>query len=256
MGAPSTALPVKRSKRLIVELASNPEQILEAQALRYQVFGVEMGAKLKGGERGLDVDEFDPFCQHLLVRESGSGRVVGCTRILTDQDARRIGRFYSEDEFELGAIRALPGRLLEVGRTCIAREYRGGSGMAVLWSGLARFVHGHGFDYLFGCASVPLGERGTQAAAIMNRLRRQAMAEAGVRVTPRLPLPPIPVADDVLDAPLPPLLNAYVRLGAKACGAPCLDPDFGIADVLMLLNVRELDCTYARHFMERVSKCA
>ena len=165
MGATALALPARRGNRLYVDLASSPEDIREAQALRYKVFGEEMGAKLKGVESGLDVDEFDPFCQHLLVRESGSERVVGCTRILTDEDANRIGRFYSEGEFDLAAVRALPGRMLEVGRICIAQEYRQGAGIAVLWSGLAGFIHLHGFDYLFGCASVPLGEEDTQASA-------------------------------------------------------------------------------------------
>jgi putative hemolysin len=254
MGATALALPARRGNRLYVDLASSPEDIREAQALRYRVFGEEMGAKLKGVESGLDVDEFDPFCQHLLVRESGSERVVGCTRILTDEDANRIGRFYSDGEFDLAAVRALPGRMLEVGRTCIAQEYRQGAGIAVLWSGLAGFIHLHGFDYLFGCASVPLGEEDTQAAAIMNRLRRLAIAAPHIRVNPREPLWSSQVPGSVLDAPLPALLKAYVRLGAKACGEPCRDGDFGVADVLMLLDVDELNPSYSRHFLERAAQ--
>ena len=178
---------------------------------------------------------------------------MGCTRLLTDESAARFGRFYSEAEFELGAITRLPGRLLEVGRTCIAPEYRSGSAIGVLWSGLAGFIQLHGFDYLFGCASVPLGERDIQAAAIMNRLRRQAMAPEELRVRPRVSLLTSQVADDILDAPLPALLRAYVRLGARACGEPCRDADFGVADVLMLLNVDELNPAYSRHFLDRVT---
>jgi len=234
-----------------VELAADAADVRAAQALRYQVFGEEMGAKLKGGEYGLDTDELDPYCQHLLVRESATARVVGCTRILTDEAARQIGRFYSEGEFDLDAIKALPGRVLEVGRTCIAPEYRQGAGIAVLWSGLAAFTNLHGFDYLFGCASLPLGEQDAQAAAIMNRLRRQALAAPERQVTPRMPLLAPPVSEQVLDAPLPPLVKAYVRLGAKVCGEPCRDPDFGVADVLMLLDMDELSPAYSRHFIER-----
>lgn len=252
MGASVSALPVKRGQRLFVELASTPQEVREAQALRYRVFGEEMGAKLKGQD-GLDMDDFDPFCQHLLVREAKTLRVVGCTRILTDEGAQQVGRFYSEGEFDLQPIRDLPGRLLEVGRTCIAAEYRHGAGIAVLWSGLARFIQLHGFDYLFGCASVPLGEGDVQAAAIMNRLRRQAMADDSIRVTPRAPLLTAQVPEDILDAPLPALLKAYVRLGALACGEPCRDPDFGVADVLMLLDVDKLNPTYSRHFLERAA---
>jgi putative hemolysin len=231
-------------------LASSREDVRAAQALRYRIFGEEMGARLKGHESDLDVDEFDPFCQHLLVRESRRGRVVGCTRLLTDENARCVGRFYSEGEFDLGPIRGLPGRLLEVGRTCIAPEYRQGAGIAVLWAGLAGFIRLQGIDYLFGCASMPLGEQDMQAAAIMNRVRRQAMAAEDVRVAPRVPLLASPAPEEVLDAPLPPLLKAYIRLGARACGEPCRDQDFGVADVLMLLNIDELNPAYSRHFLE------
>ena len=240
--------------RLCVELASGPEDVRAAQTLRYRVLGEEMGATLKGEEPGLDIDDFDPHCQHLLVRQSATGRVVGCTRLLTDESARRIGRFYSESEFEIGAIRELPGRILEVGRTCIAPEYRQGAGIAVLWSGLAGFIHLHGIDYLFGCASVPLGTQDMQAAAIMNRVRRQAMSERDLRVQPRAPLPASQASDGVLDAPLPPLLEAYIRLGAKACGEPCRDPAFGVADVLMLLDVDKLNPAYSRHFLARAAR--
>ena len=253
MVASASALATKRGERLFVELASTEGEVREAQALRYRVFGQEMGAKLVGAELGLDIDDLDPYCQHLLVRESRTGRVVGCTRILTDANAERLGRYYSEGEFDLGPIPRLPGRKLEVGRTCIAADFRQGSAIAVLWSGLAGFVHLHGFDYLFGCASVPLGDRDVQAAAIMNRLRRQAMAPAHLRVTPRVPLLTTDVADAILDAPLPALLRAYVRLGAKACGEPCRDPDFEVGDVLMLLNVDELNPAYSRHFLERAA---
>jgi putative hemolysin len=251
MGAPVSLFPARQGARLHVELASDERGVREAQALRYQIFGLEMGAKLKSAAFLLDVDEFDAYCQHLLVRQAKTGRVVGCTRILTDASAARAGRFYSEGEFDLAPITTLPGRKLEVGRTCIAPEYRQGAGIAVLWSGLAGFIQLHGFDYLFGCASVPLGENGMQAAAIMNRLRRQAIAHPEIRVTPRVPLRTDLAFDAVIDAPLPALLKAYVRLGARICGEPCRDPDFGVADVLMLLNVDELNPAYSRHFLER-----
>jgi putative hemolysin len=94
MGAIAAALPLKRGDRLFVELASGEAEVREAQALRYRVFGEELGARLKAGAAGLDVDELDAFCQHLLVREAKTGRVVGCTRLLTDDQARRCGRFY------------------------------------------------------------------------------------------------------------------------------------------------------------------
>ncbi|MGD9298702.1 GNAT family N-acyltransferase [Thiohalocapsa sp.] len=254
MGVNASALPVRRGERLFVELAAGQEAVRQAQALRYRVFGEELGARLEQGSAGLDVDEFDAHCHHLLVRETRSGAVVGCTRLLTGDRARHIGGFYAENEFDLGAIPSLPGKLLEVGRTCISAQCRQGAAIAVLWSGIAGYIQLHGIDYLFGCASVPLGDGDAQAAAIMNRLRRQAMASPALRVRPKAPLLRSEAPDDVLDAPLPALLKAYVRLGARACGEACRDPDFNVGDVLMLLDLGELNPSYARHFLERVSE--
>ncbi|AUB81666.1 GNAT family N-acetyltransferase [Candidatus Thiodictyon syntrophicum] len=252
MPAIAPALPARRGERLFVDLATAELEVREAQSLRFRVFGEELGARLQGGDRGLDVDAFDGVCQHLLVREVQTGRLVGCTRLLTDVKARELGGFYSQSEFDLGPLVGLPGSLLEIGRTCIDPEYRQGAAIAVLWSGLAAFMQLHRCDYLFGCASIPLGADDIQAAAIMNRVRRQGLTGPELRVSPRVPLRSAQVPGDVLDAPLPPLLKAYLRLGARACGEPCRDPDFGVADVLILLRVADLNPVYARHFIERL----
>jgi putative hemolysin len=253
MNGTATARVAGGEGRLYVELASSQADVVESQRLRYRIFGEEMGATVKGARHGLDRDDFDPYCQHLLVRESIGGRLVASTRILADTQARRLGRWYSGEEFDLGGIPLLPGRLLEIGRTCVHPDYRQGAAIAVLWSGLAGFINMHGFDYLFGCASLPLGEGGGLAEAIMNRLRREAMAPAHLRVVPRLAVPRPGGADNNLAAPMPPLLRAYVRLGAKACGEPFWDRDFNVADVLMLLNVDDLTPNYSRHFLARTA---
>lgn len=252
MSASATAAVEKSDGRLYVELASTESDVRDAQRLRYRIFGEEMGAKLKGAEKGLDQDEYDPYCQHLLVRESNSQNLVACTRILTDSQAEQLGSFYSASEFELGEIPRLPGRVIEIGRTCVHPDYRQGAAIAVLWSGLAGFINLHSVDYLFGCASIPLGEGGALAEAIMNRLRKQAMSPK-IHVVPHLPVPRASGVENILSAPMPPLLKAYVRLGAKACGEPYWDRDFDVADVLMLLDVDELNPTYSRHFMQRAT---
>jgi putative hemolysin len=249
-------LEARRSRnRLYVELATTIDDIRASQALRYRVFGEELGAELKGQTGGLDEDEFDPYCQHLLVREGTSGRVIGSTRLLLDAQAAKAGGFYSSSEFDLGPLLDLPGRRLEVGRTCIDPAYRQGAAIAVLWSGLADYIRDNRVDMLFGCASVEMHDGGIVAQAIMNRVRTHAMTAADCRVVPHQPLPALPPGtEQTVAAPLPPLLKAYFRLGARACGEPCYDPAFNCADILVLVKVGEIDASYTRHFLDRVMK--
>ena len=108
---------------------------------------------------------------------------------------------------------------------------------------------------LFGCASIEMQDGGIQAQAIMKQVRKHAMVSYNQRVIPRQPLPSLPAgAETTLAAPLPPLLKAYFRLGARACGEPCYDPAFNCADILVKVNVREIDASYTRHFLDRAMK--
>ena len=249
-------LEARRSRsRLIVELATTIDDIRASQSLRYRVFGEELGADLHSNGSGLDEDRYDPYCQHLLVRDASNGRIVGSTRLMLDEQARKAGGFYSASEFELGPLLNLSGRRLEVGRTCIDPAYRQGAAIAVLWSGLADYIKENHIDMLFGCASIEMDDGGIVAQAIMNRVRQHAMTTPDCRVTPKNPLPPLPGgAEETVAAPLPPLLKAYFRLGARACGEPCYDPAFNCADVLVLVNVGDIDASYTRHFLDRVMK--
>ncbi|MDD3518100.1 MAG: GNAT family N-acetyltransferase [Chromatiales bacterium] len=236
---------------LSTELATTEQDILASKRLRYDIFASEMGARLKSAQAGIDEDEYDRWCHHLLVRETDTGEIVGSTRILTDAQARLAGGFYSESEFDLGAIRRLPGRVMEVGRTCIRPDYRSGAAIGVLWSGLARFMATHRMDYMMGCASIGMQDGGHQAHAIMGRLREKHLSPEHQRVAPRLALPNLgPVQPS--PATMPPLLKAYLRLGARICGEACWDPDFNVADVFILLDMRQLPMRYQRHFLRSV----
>ena len=237
--------------RFVAGFATTPEQIAETQALRYRIFAGEMGADIDGGEAGLDVDQYDPYCQHLTVRETATGRLVACTRILTDDKAHRAGGFYSAGEFDLKMIDSLPGRVMEVGRTCVDAEFRNGAVIAVLWQALAEFIIRNGFDYLFGCASIGLEDGGANAHAILNQIQQKYMAEPWQHVRPLITLPVADARPSDKAPRLPPLLKAYFSLGAKACGEPYWDREFNCADVFVLLNVTDLHPRYARHFMDR-----
>ncbi len=130
-----------RSRRYRVEVASDEAAVRASQQLRYRVFAEEMGAHLHTRIDGLDYDEIDDYCDHLLVRESETGAIVACTRLLTDIQAARLGHFYSEGEFDLGGVLTLPGRFLEIGRTCVDPGHRGSVVLSTLWNGLAEYVY-------------------------------------------------------------------------------------------------------------------
>lgn len=247
MSATALSRDASPTRRLQAERLHGTEALFEAQALRYRVFGEEFGAHLEGAELGLDCDGFDVHCSHLGVRDLASGELVATTRLLDHHTARKLGRYYSEGEFRLHGLGRLDGPTLEIGRTCVAAAYRNGATIAVLWGALAEILNEGGYRYLLGCASIPMRDGGIQARAVMQRLRERHLCTEHLRAEPRQPLPELAVPDN-LTAELPPLLKAYMRLGAKICGEPCWDPDFQVADVFILLKRDELCPRYARHF--------
>jgi len=243
-----------RDCELQVRLATTVADIVACQRLRYEIFAQEMGASLPTAHLGLDKDGFDEVCDHLLVEDVVTGQILACTRILTDVVAREVGGYYySDHEFDLTRIRRLQGRVMEIGRTCVHQDYRNGATISVLWSGLAEYMLTHGFDYLMGCASVSVADGGVQAAAIHQHLiEHDLLAEASCRVLPRKPMS-LPTSSTQEAFSWPPLLKAYLRLGAKVCGDPCLDSDFDVADFFILLDVKDLSPRYVRHFLQRAA---
>lgn len=235
---------------LVLQYARTPSEMREAQRLRHEVFAGEMGARVPGGEHGLDVDDLDPYCEHLLVRESNGGRVVGTYRVLSPEQARRAGGFYSEREFDLSRLHHLRGRIVEIGRSCVHPDYRNGGVIALLWSGLLRYARENGYDALIGCASVSMQDGGQLAVSLYNRLKRTNLSPAEYRVFPRCELPLAALKSAGEDAKLPPLIKGYVRIGAYVCGAPAWDPDFNTADLLMMLPMSRIDARYAKHFLK------
>jgi len=240
------------ARRLRTERLDHPQGLREAQALRFEVFSEAFGVQFEATAQGLDADDYDAHCRHIGVRDLDSGRLVATTRLLDQQGARQLGRFYSEEEFQLHGLAHLDGSLLEVGRTCVAPAYRNGATIALLWSELAEQLNQGGYRYLMGCASVSMADGGLQAHAIMRRVRQQGQLDQELlRAVPQRGLPAANLPDN-LSAELPPLLRAYLRLGARVCGEPCWDPDFGTADLFVLLRAADLCPRYARHFRAAV----
>ncbi|MNR77879.1 hypothetical protein D3C72_85620 [compost metagenome] len=237
------------SPKLTLSLASTPEEVREVQRLRYKVFIESMGLSSLQNEERLDKDEFDAYCDHLIVRDSQTLKVVGTYRVMSPQGARKMGQFYSEQEFDLSRLNNLRGSIAEAGRACIHPKYRSGGVIMLLWAGLAAFMKKEKCDYLIGCASVSLADGGHNAAALYHSLAENNLAPAEYRVTPHLPFP-IEEREAGHVAVIPPLIKGYLRSGAWVCGNPAWDPDFHSADLFMLLPLAKLDSRYARHYLK------
>lgn len=240
------AVPARSRPRLEARFVSRDDELREAQRLRADVFGAEYGVSFADG---IDADRFDAFCDHLNVYDVANGLLIATTRLLSRERARLAGGFYSAGEFDLSALEALPGRVLEIGRTCVHADYRSGAAITVLWSALADYLLRQEFSYLLGCASISLRDGGHAFAAIMPGLRAQHLTDTGLRVVPHRGLSiDAPAGSSTLS--LPPLLKAYLRMGCKIGGEACWDPEFNCADVFVLLDVAALSERYAQRFLK------
>ena len=232
--------------------AKHLDEVRQAQRLRFSIFANEMGAKLDSKVPGHDVDLFDDYCEHLLVRDLASGKVVGTYRVLTPAQARRIGSTYSDLEFDLTRLRTLRERMVELGRSCVHPDHRHGGVIMALWGALAEFMVRNQLDTMIGCASIPMLHNGVvsgdMAASIWKQVSQTHLAPVEYHVRPRLPLP-INQLNGELDVEPPALIKGYLRLGAKVLGAPAWDPDFNSADLPMLMRIQDLPMRYRKHFL-------
>lgn len=244
----TTEVPVKSAKRLECFVADSEALIREAQILRYRIFAKEMGARLKSESEGIDCDEVDPYCDHLVVYDNINKKIVGYTRLLPQCQAEKLGRFYSQGEFNLDQVLALPGRFLEIGRTCVDPEFRGSAVLTTLWSALVEYALKGQFNYLLGCASITPGPSGFAVDAVYRSIDACNIAPASLQVTPTIPVPrALRCGRD--ESGIPPLLKAYLRFGALVCGEPCWDEDFNCMDLFILLPLDQVQERYSKHYM-------
>ncbi|MCS7049285.1 MAG: GNAT family N-acetyltransferase [Verrucomicrobiae bacterium] len=231
--------------RYRVHLAETDLDLFEAQRLRFEVFNLELGEGLAAAHgMGRDEDEFDPVCDHLLVREAATDKVVGTYRLQTGRVATANLGFYSAREFDLTGWEFAFPQILELGRACVHREHRNLRVLALLWRGIAEYAIAHRVRYLIGCSSVP-GQDEAAAWRLFDELWPSTAAPQPFRCAPwpsyqcRRDL--ARDSADVIAPPVPKLLQAYFSFGAKICGPPALDREFGTIDFLTWLDLHNLD---------------
>lgn len=231
--------------------AKHQDEVREAQRLRYQVFANEMGARLPATLPNHDIDLFDDYCEHLLVRDTSSQQVIGTYRVLTPAQSKRVGGTYTDTEFDLTRLRGIRDRMVELGRSCVHTDHRHGGVVLALWGALFEFMSRNQLDTMIGCASIPMLHNGMisgdVAASVWQQLKADSLASVEFHVRPRLPLP-IGELNNQLAVEPPALIKGYIRLGAKILGAPAWDPDFNTADLPMMMRVGDLPRRYRKHF--------
>jgi len=213
------------------------------------VFAGEMGAKLKTSRDNPkhDIDMFDDYCEHLIVRDLHTAQVVGTYRLLTPVQAKRVGCFYTDTEFDLTRLRSQRDSMVELGRSCVHKDFRHGGVIMSLGRELFQFMARNNFAAMIGCASIPLNMGADVPASLWAKLSQTHLAPLSEQVTPRIPLPLVGL-NSTLDVEPPAMLKGYLRLGTKVLGPPAWDADFNAADLPVMARMSDLSPRYKKHF--------
>lgn len=252
---------------LSLRLARDDRDIAAAQRLRYAVFIEELGGSgaLVDHQNRLEKDEFDPWFDHLILvdgrRDAAAlDDVVGVYRLLPGDRAREFGRFYSEGEFDLTALKTSGRRLLELGRSCVHPDYRGGAAMFLLWNALADYVLDRDIEVMFGAASF----HGTDVQALaqpLSYLHHNHLAPPALRVTARPPhaarmdlIPPEGLDRKAAMAGTPALIKAYLRLGGFVGDGAWIDRAFNTVDVCLVMDTAAMSERHRAFYVRKAGR--
>lgn len=244
--------------QFVIKFAETPEELEKAFRLRYRVFNLEQGKGLDAAlENGIDRDEFDDHCLHLIIVDKTNNETVGTYRLHFGPVARQNRGLYSAREYKLSGVESIIDDCIEVGRSCVSPEFRSGAVVALLWSGIARIMRKTKYRFLMGCVSLE-NEAPAVGWALYEYLKGKGVISDHLQAVPQEQfLLPRPAEDQIrewLDKPkelekeIPPLFKGYLRLGTKICGEPAFDYEFGTTDFMILLDVSILPERYWRHF--------
>ncbi len=232
-----------------VRLARTKSEVAAAQALRFEVFNMELNEGLaESFSTGLDADPFDEVCDHLLVENVMDGSVVGTYRLQTGLMAAAHLGYYSEQEFDFSPYEKIRGEMVELGRACVHKSHRNLAVLGLLWKGIADYATAHGARYLCGCSSLTSQDE-TVGASVYTELCRNHLVSVEFRTRPQ-PHYACPLTHLAEDAPkIPKLLRAYLSIGAKICGPPALDRAFKTIDFLTFVDLKSLPPQVRARFM-------
>lgn len=228
-----------------VRIAGADEDVAKAQRLRFRVFNIELGEGLVESEAaGLDVDAFDPVCDHLLIEHTVSGEIIGTYRLQSGANAARNIGYYSEQEFDFAVFEPIRSQIIELGRACIAREHRNMVVLGLLWKGIAQYAKILDGRYLIGCSSLTSTDPLEGQAAFRKLGGYRCREEFWTHPTPMYDCSARASEAELAEAAkrveIPRLMRAYLTLGARICGEPALDRAFKTIDFLTLLDLRLL----------------
>lgn len=240
--------PLAATDRYELTLAADSDEVRAAQRLRFAVFNLELHEGLSEAFlTGLDADEFDEICDHLIVRERETHLVVGTYRLQTGPNAAAHRGYYSARQFCFEPFEPVRGELVELGRACVAVEHRNQTVLDLLWKGIARYAQAHGARYLTGCSSLTTQDE-SASLATYRQLAASCLAEPRWRTRPCAGWECVARENGAAALPVPRLLRAYLAMGAQICGEPAIDREFSTVDFLTWIDLRALPVAMLRRF--------
>ncbi len=246
------------SEQFVIKLAETKSELEKSFRLRYQVFHVEQGKAVKKSEiDGVDLDEFDEYCLHLLVIKKECQTLVGTYRIHLGSIARNAMGFYAAQECKIKGLDSIADITMELGRSCVAPDYRSGSAVALLWGGIGELMMRAGLRYMMGCVSLETKDPAV-AWALYHYFEKQNKVSELLTSSPNEGFElKKPATEEInkyfederaLKKFIPPLFKGYLRLECQVCGEPINDKDFGTIDFLIILDTKKIPDRYSRHY--------
>ena len=232
--------PLATTNLFRVGLAQTLEDVIECQRLRYLVFNCELGEGLDASAlSGLDRDQFDVICDHLMVHHTSTAKLVGTYRMQSGYRAKGNLGYYGEELFNFAPFESIRGEVLELGRACVHQDYRNTPVLNMLWKGIARYAKSCRSRYLLGCSSLTSQDE-NDGIALYHALREKYLAEPSLRTEPK-PGHECDLTSKPPEPPRPPrLFRAYLDISARLCGPPAIDREFKTIDFLTLLDLHRI----------------